>query len=174
LKIIKIILATLFIWACDKQVQNQNFDQITKKKEYTALMFMAPDCPLCMKLATPFSALSDSFPNVQFLAVYSGIYYDPMEINMFATETQLKLPIFRDYRYEVAHQLNAGITPEFFLLDSNSNVLYQGMLDDRTEVIGTYKQTWSHHYLRDAIKASLAKNPIRVKKTDAVGCVLEY
>ena len=174
MKIIKIILATLFIWACDKQVQNQNFDQITKKKEYTALMFMAPDCPLCMKLATPFSALSDSFPNVQFLAVYSGIYYDPMEINMFATETQLKLPIFRDYRYEVAHQLNAGITPEFFLLDSNSNVLYQGMLDDRTEVIGTYKQTWSHHYLRDAIKASLAKNPIRVKKTDAVGCVLEY
>jgi thiol-disulfide isomerase/thioredoxin len=174
LKIIKIILATLFIWACDKQVQNQNFDQITKKKEYTALMFMAPDCPLCMKLATPFSALSDSFPNVQFLAVYSGIYYDPMEINMFATETQLKLPIFRDYHYEVAHQLNAGITPEFFLLDSNSNVLYQGMLDDRTEVIGTYKQTWSHHYLRDAIKASLAKNPIRVKKTDAVGCVLEY
>ena len=174
MKIIKIITVTLLIWACGKQVQNQNFDQIVKKKEYTALMFIAPDCPLCMKLATPFSALSDSFPNVQFLAVYSGMYYEPMEINMFATETRLKPPIFRDYNYEVAHQLNAGITPEFFLLDSNSNVLYQGMLDDRTVIIGTYKQIWNEHYLSDAITATLAKKPIKVKKTEAVGCVLEY
>lgn len=137
-------------------------------------MFIAPDCPLCMKLATPFSDLSDSFPEVQFLAIYSGMHYEPMEINMFATETKIKARIFRDYEYEVAHQLGASITPEFFLIDSNATILYQGMLDDRAETLGNYKQVWDNHYLQDAIKAVLSGTKVNPSKTEAVGCVLEY
>ena len=153
---------------------NANFSKLIKAKEYTVLMFIAPDCPLCMTLSTPFSELSEKYTDIQFLAIYSGKHYEPMEINMFATETKLKPRIFRDYDYEVAHQLGASVTPEFFFIDSSANILYQGMMDDRILELGSYKQQWDEHYLVDAIEAVIAGKEVVLKKTEPIGCVLEY
>ncbi len=153
---------------------NANFNKLIKAKEHTVLMFIAPDCPLCMTLSTPFSELSEKYTDIQFLAIYSGKHYEPMEINMFATETKLRPRIFRDYDYEVAHQLGASVTPEFFLIDSSATILYQGMMDDRILTLGSYKQQWDKHYLVDAIDAVLAGNKPELATTEAVGCVLEY
>ena len=168
------LLLLLGLIACGKKPSNENFNKILKAKEYTVLMFIAPDCPLCMTLSTPFSKLSDKYKDIQFLAVYSGMHYEPMEINMFATETKLKPHIFRDYEYEVAHQLGASVTPEFFLVDSNANIIYQGMMDDRILELGSYKQQWDKHYLIDAIDATLEGKKPELAKTTPIGCVLEY
>jgi hypothetical protein len=127
-----------------------------------------------MTLSTPFSELSEKYTDIQFLAIYSGKHYEPMEINMFATETKLKPRIFRDYDYEVAHQLGASVTPEFFLIDSSATILYQGMMDDRILALGSYKQQWDEYYLVDAIEATLAGKEVVLKKTEPIGCVLEY
>ncbi|MFT4598700.1 MAG: hypothetical protein ACI9WM_000949, partial [Arenicella sp.] len=116
----------------------------------------------------------EKYTNIQFLAIYSGKHYEPMEINMFATETKLKPRIFRDYDYEVAHQLGASVTPEFFLIDSSATILYQGMMDDRILALGSYKQQWDEYYLVDAIEATLAGKEVVLKKTEPIGCVLEY
>jgi hypothetical protein len=102
------------------------------------------------------------------------MHYDPMEINMFATETKIKTRIFRDYTYEVATQLGATVTPEFFLIDSSANIVYNGLLDDRLLTLGNYKQQWDNHYLRDALDATLAGKKPKLTKTNPVGCVLEY
>lgn len=171
-KLSLILLIGLF--ACGKKPVNENFNKLLKAKEHTVVMFIAPDCPLCMTLSTPFSELTDSFPELQFLAIYSGKHYEPMELNMFATETKLKPRIFRDYEYEVAHQLGATVTPEFFLLDSSANILYQGMMDDRILELGSYKQQWDKHYLVDAIEATLAGKKPELAETEPIGCVLEY
>lgn len=153
---------------------NANFSKLIKVKEQTVIMFIAPDCPLCMTLSTPFSELSEKYTDIQFLAIYSGKHYEPMEINMFATETKLKPRIFRDYDYEVAHQLGASLTPEFFLIDSSATILYQGAMDDRILELGSYKQQWDKHYLVDAIEATLAEKEVILKKTEPIGCILEY
>lgn len=153
---------------------SNNFANLLKTNEYTVIMFMVPDCPLCITLSTPFSELSDSFPNVQFLAVHSGMQYDTIEINMYATTTKLKARIYRDYHYQVAHLLGATVTPEFFVVDRFANVLYHGLMDDRIVTLGSYKQQWGNHYLQDAIKAVLASRTVAIKETKAVGCVLEY
>jgi len=153
---------------------NVNFNKLIKAKEYTALMFIAPDCPLCKTMSTPFSDLSLKYQEIQFLAVFSGKHYEPMELNMFATQTKLKPRIFRDYEYEVAHQLGASVTPQFFLIDSSANIIYQGAMDDRILELGSYKQQWEKHYLIDAIDATLAGKKPKLAKTEAVGCVLEY
>jgi thiol-disulfide isomerase/thioredoxin len=168
------IILLLGLFACGKKPMNANFSKLIKAKEHTVLMFIAPDCPLCMTLSTPFSELSEKYTDIQFLAIYSGKHYEPMEINMFATETKLKPRIFRDYDYEVAHQLGASVTPEFFLIDSSATILYQGMMDDRILALGSYKQQWDEHYLVDAIEATLAGNKPELATTEAVGCVLEY
>jgi thiol-disulfide isomerase/thioredoxin len=168
------IILLLGLFACGKKPMNANFSKLIKAKEYTLLMFIAPDCPLCMTLSTPFSELSEKYTDIQFLAIYSGKHYEPMEINMFATETKLKPRIFRDYDYEVAHQLGASVTPEFFLIDSSATILYQGMMDDRILALGSYKQQWDEYYLVDAIEATLAGKEVVLKKTEPIGCVLEY
>jgi thiol-disulfide isomerase/thioredoxin len=168
------IILLLGLFACGKKPMNANFSKLIKAKEYTLLMFIAPDCPLCMTLSTPFSELSEKYTDIQFLAIYSGKHYEPMEINMFAMETKLKPRIFRDYDYEVAHQLGASVTPEFFLIDSSATILYQGMMDDRILALGSYKQQWDEYYLVDAIEATLAGKEVVLKKTEPIGCVLEY
>ena len=173
MKILKLLLL-VSLFACGKKPMNTSFSNLIKAKEYTVLMFIAPDCPMCKTLSTPFSALVDAYPDVQFLMVHSGMHYDPMEINMFATETKIKTRIFRDYTYEVATQLGATVTPEFFLIDSSANIVYNGLLDDRLLALGNYKQQWSKHYLKDALDATLAGKKPTLTKTDAVGCVLEY
>ena len=170
-----IILLTLIpLWSCNSADTNENFNRLVKHSPYSVVMFIAPDCPLCMTLSTPYSKLADSFPDIQFMGVMSGNHYEEMEINMYATENNFKPIIFRDYEYGVARQLKASVTPEFFLLDSQSNILYQGMMDDRILKLGSYKQQWDKHYLRDALEAvTQGKKPI-VPKTEAIGCILEY
>jgi thiol-disulfide isomerase/thioredoxin len=168
------IILLLGLFACGKKPMNANFSKLIKAKEHTVLMFIAPDCPLCMTLSTPFSELSEKYTDIQFLAIYSGKHYEPMEINMFATETKLKPRIFRDYDYEVAHQLGASVTPEFFLIDSSATIQYQGMMDDRILALGSYKQQWDEHYLVNAIEATLAGKEVVLKRTEPIGCVLEY
>jgi thioredoxin-related protein len=168
------IILLLSLFACGKKNTNENFSKLIQSAEYTVLMFIAPDCPLCKTMSTPFSELAQAYPDIQFLAVYSGKHYEPMEINMFATETKLKAHIFRDYEYEVAHQLGATVTPEFFLIDSSANIIYRGAMDDRILELGSYKQQWNKHYLRDAIETTLAGKKPSVAKTEPIGCVLEY
>lgn len=162
------------MWSCGKKPLSDNFANLLQTNEYTVLMFVAPDCPLCITLSTPFTELSDNFSDIQFLVVHSGMHYDAMEINMYATSTKLKPRIYRDYDYQVANHLGASVTPEFFVVDRFSNILYQGLMDDRIVELGSYKQKWENHYLRDAIQALLANKPVKVKKTKPVGCVLEY
>jgi hypothetical protein len=117
--------------------------------------------------------IDERYEDVQCIAVQSGNHYEGMEIQMYASELGVKT-IFRDYDYKVAHQFDAGITPEFVLVDSLGNVLYQGLLDNRMDQLGVYKQKWDKHYLTDAIDAVLAGESIEITKTEAIGCDLEY
>jgi thiol-disulfide isomerase/thioredoxin len=174
MKKLSLLFAIATLWGCSDKPTNANFNKLLKAKEYTVLMFIAPDCPLCKTMSTPFSELSVKYPDMQFLAVYSGTLYEPMELNMFATETKLKPRIFRDYEYEVAHQLKASVTPEFFLVDNNATIIYRGMMDDRILELGSYKQQWDKHYLIDAIDATIANKKPVLAKTEPIGCILEY
>lgn len=167
-------IALFLVLACKSEPKTSIFDSLIKRAEFSVVMFIAPDCPLCMTLSRSYNEMQANYPSVQFLAVHSGKNYEAMELNMFATETKFKPLIFRDYDYSIAHKLGATITPEFVLLDSNANVLYQGLMDDRIEKLGSYKQQWSKNHLADAISAVLSKKKVPLKKTEPVGCVLEY
>lgn len=174
MRVILIFLTLIVLWSCSRVDTNDNFNRIIKASPYSVVMFIAPDCPLCMTLSTPYSNLIYEYPDIQFIGVISGTHYDPMEINKFATENNFKPILFRDYKYEVAKQLNASITPEFVVLDSLGNKLYQGMMDDRILSLGSYKQTWEKHYLKEAADAVLNGKKPEINKTNAVGCILEY
>ena len=170
-----LFLLSLFILvSCQESTITSNFKKLLSKHKYTLVMFIAPDCPLCHTLSTPFSKLNDKYPNIQGIGIISGNYYSSMEINHFATESVFKPAIFRDNSYQIARQLNATVTPEFYILDSKGNILYQGMMDDRIEQLGSYKQKWENNYLEDAILSVRNNLNPKIEKTTPIGCSLEH
>ena len=169
-----VIIIILFLASCKPDPISSNFKQILSLNEYTIVMFIAPDCPLCHSLSTPFSELDKEYSNIQSIGVISGNYYSPMEINNFATETKFKPAIFRDYTHQIARQLNATVPPEFSLLNAKGDILYQGMMDDRIERLGSYKQQWKNNYVADAIQLINEGQLPKIKKTNPIGCSLEY
>lgn len=174
MKKLSLSLIILLIFACGKNT-DPAFQKLIQTKPYTVLMFIAPDCPLCTALSTPYSQMVEEYgDSVQFLAVLSGTHYEAMELNMFATKTKLKARIFRDYDYTIANLFDASVTPEFVVLDRQGKVYYQGLMDDRILTLGSYKQQWDKLYLKDALDAILKGNSPPISKTDPVGCALEY
>ncbi|MFY0644705.1 MAG: redoxin domain-containing protein [Bacteroidia bacterium] len=177
-------MKTKLIWAlllfcgvflsCNQKQNNLAFDKILSKSQYTVLMFFAPDCPLCITFSKQFNELSDKYEDIQFLAVQSGNNYSAMELKMYKDNTDLKPHIFLDRDYSVAHKFNASITPEFFVVDQTGLVLYQGLLDNRMKELGVYKQHWDQFYLEEALKEISNNSEVSLKKTEAIGCVLEY
>lgn len=175
---LKVFLAFALLLAnmqCSRKAETAAFDVLMKKKPFTVIMFFAPDCPLCMNFAKPFNELLNEYSDeVQFIAVQSGMNYEAMEITMYKNESGLKAPIFIDQDYAVAHRFNASVTPEFVLLDSTGKVHYQGLLDDRMKALGVYKQHWDNHYLAQALADLLQGRELAVRKTEPIGCDLEY
>jgi thiol-disulfide isomerase/thioredoxin len=168
------LLVLLLVGSCQPSSVSSNFKQLLSKSEYTLVMFIAPDCPLCKTLSTPFSELDNKYANFQGIGIISGNYYSPMEINHFATETKFKAAIFRDYSHQIARQLKATVTPEFYILNNEGEILYQGMMDDRIERLGSYKQQWKNNYLEQAILSISNNQELKIRKTTPIGCSLEY
>ena len=175
MRISLVLLTAVFLVSCSKKVElDTDFHDLIGHSKYSVLMFFAPDCPLCITFSKPFKELSKEYKDMQFIAVQSGEHYDAMEIQMYATDVKLNLPIYRDYDYEVARFYNATVTPQFYVVDSSGNVLYSGLLDDRMKTLGVYKQHWKEFYLKDALKAISNGESPKINETEPIGCVLEY
>ena len=143
------------------------------ESDLNVLMFTVPDCPLSITMAKPFLALRDSFHGVQLLAILSGEHYEQKELDEYSRRTGISTFV-KDPDHRLAKHYGISVTPEFVLIDRLGNVLYQGLLDDRMESIGVYKQHWDQHYLVNAIKAEQAGQDIEPASTKAIGCEMEY
>lgn len=174
MKLNYLLVISLLLSACTKHTEHAEFDTLIQSKDYSVILFFAPDCPLCSTFSKPYNALVKEYPQVQFIAVQSGEHYSNHEIDSFVEETYLLGAVVLDPDYAIANRFHATVTPEFLLIDKVENVLYQGLLDDRMQSLGVYKQNWSKNYLKDAIQATLGKTEVEVAKTEPIGCVLEY
>jgi len=57
-------------------------------------------------------------------------------------------------------------------LNKKGEVVYKGAIDDWVQDLGKQKLTVSKHYLQDAINASLNNKEVTVKRTKAIGCLI--
>jgi acyl-coenzyme A synthetase/AMP-(fatty) acid ligase len=75
-----------------------------------------------------------------------------------------------DSTQEVATAWGAQRTPEFFLLDANGIVTYQGRMDDNPR--DPTQVTTSE--LKDAIEAMLEGRTPVIQSTDSIGCSVKW
>ncbi|HTD87122.1 MAG TPA: hypothetical protein VK850_11145, partial [Candidatus Binatia bacterium] len=86
----------------------------------------------------------------------------------------IDMPILMDEGQLVAAGLNVKRTAEAIVVEPNTwRIRYRGAIDDRLSY-ETEKPKAEHEYLKDALDALLAGQPIKTEVTSAPGCVISY
>ncbi len=140
-----------------------------------ALMWLAPDCPLCQAYSTRFTELAAvSALDVSYYGVLPGAHYSQEEIEHFKDSFAFDLEIVTDPDYRLSRKLGATVTPEFFLLDTGYQVIYSGKFDDWATDLSQKKLKPTAYYFKDAIEAFSQGKHVAINHVDPIGCTIEY
>ena len=147
------------------------FKQLTENQAVVIVLF-ASDCPLSQKYASILRGYNDQYSTIKFIAVFSK--WDTKEaIEVFLKEYPLSMAVFQDPKSRFIHQLNAEATPEVFLFDKKHVLKYRGAIDNWFYALGKYRPEPTECYLENAINDYLNNKEIKLKKTNAIGCIIE-
>lgn len=175
------------ISCCDKrkpkytQVAGETFEAvpikaIELKGDYLVFIFMSPECPLSENYSKTINELSAEYAdeNVRFYIVFPGVFYPRPQIEVFIDKYQLPTEmVIYDPNHLFKDYFTATITPEAFLTDVAGTIYYQGAIDNWAITLGKQRQVITEHYVIDAVESALNNENISIKKTRAVGCIIE-
>ncbi len=141
-----------------------------KDSNAIVLMFIATRCPISNDYNERMAQLYADYreKDVAFIGINSNKQEDVEEIKNHAQENDLQFPILKDHNNIIADKLEASVTPEVYVLDSEFNVLYQGRIDDsrRPDEVTTKD-------LRKTLDEILASEEVTVTRTKAFGCTIK-
>lgn len=148
-----------------------------KDRKAVVVVFSCNHCPYVKAYEDRIIAMQRAYADrgVAFVAISANDpvkYPDDSFENMVkrAKEKGYNFPYLYDATQEVARAYGAERTPEFFVLDSQGILRYHGRLDDNVEEPEKVKE----HYLRDALNAVLAGEPVPTPETAPVGCTIKW
>jgi thiol-disulfide isomerase/thioredoxin len=141
----------------------------------TIIYFLSPECPLCINYTLALRNLEEDFASdsILFYGVFSKAWFSPEEVDSFATKYDLPFKMLLDDGNQLARALGATITPEVFVLNAESEVIYSGKIDNWVNDLGKKKLEVSEHYLENALIAWRDGKPIGTKRTEPKGCLIE-
>lgn len=156
--------------------QHDHHKQTSTQSPYTAIIFMAVDCPITQKYMAAIKGLALKYQSQQISVVgYFPAGLSKKQEKEFRQEYQVPemIKFVDDKKHEVTNKYEATITPEVVLIDKNQQVIYQGAIDNWFFELGRYRLEITEHYLIDAIEASVNGLQPSVKKTEAIGCFIQ-
>ncbi|WP_192579014.1 redoxin domain-containing protein [Fibrisoma limi] len=158
-------------------VQSPQYDRAGKepKPQPTVYIFLNTECPVCQQYTPRLADLYRRFrkSDVRFVGVYPLRTDLPQTIRQFHKLYQLPFAGQADPGARLARYFRAHVTPEVVLMAADGTVSYQGAIDDWYVSLGKHRPSPTQHFLRDALDALLAGQPVAVPRTDAVGCLIE-
>jgi hypothetical protein len=143
-------------------------------KKGLVFVFLAPDCPLSQYYTLPLRLIFENYhEKISMAGIIPGKFYSMDEINQYKERYRIPFDLFLDDDLKLTNQLKASVTPEVFLLDENLHLVYSGAIDDAAVDLTVKKQVVRNHYLKNAVDGLLNHQPSGVRKTKAVGCIIE-
>lgn len=135
--------------------------------------FWGTECPLAKLYVSRLVDLQAQFAEsgVVFLVVNPNVQDSLEMMAAYARRHQLELPFLKDPAQQLADALGATRTPEVCLLDAQRRLVYRGRIDDQYG-IGYAREAANKTELVDALRATLAGEPIAVPLTQAEGCLI--
>lgn len=132
-------------------------------------------CPIVQQSYPRMNALSREYEarGVRFFMVNSNPYDDRASVVKEAKEFEVESPILLDPVQVVARSLGLRRTGEVLVvLPESYAIAYRGPIDDRFDY-GARRPRAEHEYLRDALEAVLAGEPVREAVVKAKGCIID-
>ena len=144
--------------------------------KWSVLVLLLPDCPACESYSSTIIALQKKYKSsgIEFYGVFPGTFNTKEEMLTFQKTYKIDFPLLTDPENILVKSLDAKIVPSAFLINSNGETLYKGRIDDWMYALGKKRAVITKHELDDALQAVSTGKSIRVKETQAIGCILEY
>ena len=141
----------------------------------SVIYFLSPECPLCINYTLAIRTLEQKFASdsIKFYGVYSKEWFTPKEVKKFSVKYKLDFEMLFDDENQLARVLGATVTPEVFVLNSDSEILYSGKIDNWVSDLGKKKLEVSKYYLENALTAWRDGKAIEPNRTEPVGCLIE-
>ncbi len=140
--------------------------------------FICNHCPFVKHIAQGFAALAKEYQakGVAVVAVNSNDveHYPDDAPNKMAEETTARgytFPYVLDETQEVAKAYGAACTPDFYVFDSNRELVYRGQLDSSRPGNGA---PVTGADLRAALDAALAGRPTPDEQKPSIGCNIKW
>jgi hypothetical protein len=140
----------------------------------TVWVFLAVDCPISQKYISELRRIDSIYTGhkLRVRGIVPG-KVNPNEVKTFVDEYAIKFPVSIDRDFTDVRRFHATVTPEAILVGRQGQVLYQGAIDNWFFDLGKYRQRVTEHYLQDAIDEVLQGKMPAVRKTEAVGCIIQ-
>lgn len=178
----------LFFSSCEKKsiysaeledVNQSDFDlRKIKSDEYQLFFFLSPQCPLSENYTKSINEICKYLDTanwrIQYYVVIPTSNYSNQETKGFISNYKIYPQVILDKKCELAKILGASATPEVFLLNAKNDVLYSGAIDNWAVDLGQKRQVITERYLMDALDAVENGKAVPVKRTEPVGCFIEY
>jgi thiol-disulfide isomerase/thioredoxin len=157
-------------------LKNIQSDKTTKP---FALIFLAAECPISQKYAPILRGLQTQFSQVKFIAIFTK-WDKKQDIEEYLKAYPLSISnifnnfvVLQDKSNKLVKKIDARITPEVFLFDKNGVLIYRGAIDNWFFALGQFRPEATEHYLVDALQLFLNNQPVKIKQTNAIGCIIE-
>ena len=140
----------------------------------TVFVFVLHDCPIANAFAPEITRLCETYEKkgVAFFVIQVEQDLKRDEAQKHAKDFGYRCPVFIDTKHELVKRAQATISPESAVFAADGTLKYHGRINDLYVDLGKKRQAATTSDLRDAIDAVLDGKPVKVAKTEAVGCVI--
>lgn len=152
--------------------------QQLKGEKGTVVMFICNHCPFVIHVNPEISKLGASYQKkgVNFIAISSNAIENypqdaPDLMTKVAQQEAYSFPYLYDKTQEVAKAYDAACTPDFYLFDTDLELVYRGQLDDSRPGNNI---PLSGIDLRDAMDNLLNGTAINKNQKPSIGCNIKW
>ncbi|MGK7904370.1 MAG: thioredoxin family protein [Hormoscilla sp.] len=157
--------------------QTISLDSFAGKKGLL-VMFICKHCPFVKHVQAELSKIGKDYAsaNLGIVAISANNAAQhpddaPDKLKQMVQEQEFVFPLCYDETQETAKAYTAACTPDFFLFDSDQQLVYRGQLDDSRPSNG---QPVTGKDLRGAIDAILADKPVAPDQKPSIGCNIKW
>ena len=159
-------------------VTNQNFsNRDLDASKHSIIMFICNHCPYVIHYHAEIIKMADDFKNDMNIVAISAndiVNYPqdrPELMKDLWNDLDLSFPYLFDETQEIAKKYKAACTPEFYLFNSDSKLVYRGRMDESSP--GSNIEP-SGKDLRDAINNLLNNKLISKEQLPSMGCNIKW
>ena len=146
-------------------------------KKGTIIMFICNHCPFVIHVLDEIISITKKYDReISFIAISSNDIVNfpedsPELMKKLAEEKKFNFPYLYDETQEVAKKYDAACTPDFFIYNSDKQLVYRGQLDDSRPGNDVHV---TGHDLRKAIDSLIKGEEIDNNQKPSIGCNIKW